>query len=70
MGNSESATNDISHVFGLTQNVLTHVNDESVDNDCPAINESACYNDDGAFSDDLFQDYDSNQREQPCKDSI
>jgi hypothetical protein len=48
MGHSQSASNDISNVFGLMQNVLTSVNDESVDNDCP-INELACYDDDGAF---------------------
>ena len=63
MGNSQSSTNNISHVFGLMQSILTSVNDKSADDERPT-NESACYDDGGAFNDELFQDYLDRQRDE------
>ena len=62
MGNSQSTTNN-SLVFRLIQSILTNANDESADDDDRPNNESACYNDGGAFDDELFQDYFDRQRD-------
>jgi len=45
------------------QSILTSVNDKSADDERP-INESACYDDGGAFNDELFQDYLDRQRDE------
>jgi hypothetical protein len=48
-------------IFGLLQSVLISLNDESADDPRP-IDESASFDDDGAFNDEKFQDFLDRQR--------
>jgi hypothetical protein len=69
MGNSQSAASNASSsrqekdqiIFGLLQSILTSLNDEKADDPRP-IDKSVCYDDDGAFNDEKFQDFLDRQR--------
>lgn len=73
MGNTQSAaSNNTSRhdhhprqvIFCLLQSALTSVNDEFADDERPVADESACYNNDGAFNDERFQEYLDRQRDE------